>query len=57
MNKHIAENQRQNYLECLITGEKDSEVLRYVGLFIIRLRLDIEIRTNDYDQPDVRFKY
>ena len=57
MNQHIAENQRQNYLECLIPGEKDAEVLRYLGLFIIRLNRDIQIRTNDYNHFGVRFKY
>jgi hypothetical protein len=55
MNEHTTENERQNYLECLVTGEKGTEVLRYIGLFIIRLKPDIQIRINDVNKVDVRF--
>jgi hypothetical protein len=55
MDEHITEDEHRNYLECLITGERDTEVLRYIGLFVIRLRPNIQIRTNDYNQTDVRF--
>jgi hypothetical protein len=52
MNEHTTENERQNYLECLVTGEKGTEVLRYIGLFIIRLKPDIQIRINDENKVD-----
>jgi hypothetical protein len=55
MNEHTTEDQRRNYLECLITGERDTEVLRYIGLFVIRLKPDIQIRINDDNQANVRF--
>ncbi|CAF1683220.1 unnamed protein product [Rotaria magnacalcarata] len=44
MDKHIDDNERSHYLECLVKYPSPTELVQYTGLFIIRLNPNIQIR-------------
>ena len=54
LNEYVKENEREEYLECLVTGVQNTADLRYIGLFVVNLQPSIRIGVLGSDQAEVR---
>lgn len=54
LDKCVNENESMGYLECLVPNVKYSQTLRYIGLFVIRLRPDVRIGVYGSNESEVR---
>ncbi len=57
MDEQIEEDERRIYLECLVKSIEKTTFLRYIGIFVIRLNPNIQIRVKDPRKSDVSVQY
>ena len=54
LDEQVKKNTLENYLECLVTNVKYSQSVRYIGLFVIRLKPDVRIGVFGSNEVEVR---